>query len=72
MKNLKLLMIFFLLILPLVFFLPKKANAQTEYIIKFEQQSNSNTYLIKKDKLFSQCILSLDDGQDYTIVKTVI
>ena len=67
MKNLKLLMIFFLLILPLVFFLLKKANAQTEYIIKFEQQSNSNTYLIKKDKLFSQCILSLDDGQDYTI-----
>ena len=41
MKNLKLLMIFFLLILPLVFFLLKKANAQTEYIIKFEQQSNS-------------------------------
>lgn len=67
MKNLKLLIILFLLLIPLMFFLLKKANAQTEYIIKFKQESNSDTYLIKKDKLFSQCILSSDDGQDYTI-----
>lgn len=67
MKNLKLLTFFLSLILLPIFFLIKKANAKTEYIIKFEQEMNSGTYLLKKDKLFMKCLLTSDYGTTYIL-----